>query len=74
MPNRIEIEVPKWNEIRKKNHQNIIDLYEDKIILICPVCKFTVQDQPHKDVRSHPHKVQVVCQNPECNYVDYRLE
>lgn len=74
MSNYIKIEVPEWNDIRQRNHQMIIDLYENKILLICPECKNTVQDQPHKDVRNHPYKVQVVCQNPDCNYVDYRLE
>ena len=68
------VTIPEWNRDLHNHYDMVKKLHDNKIILICPICASTTKDQAHVDTSSYPYRRQVTCDNPECDYVDYRSE
>lgn len=71
----IYMTVSQWNRDREKHYELVKELQKGLIHLVCDACKYPVADQVHVDETQKPkNKRQVICINPDCSRVDYRIE
>jgi hypothetical protein len=62
-----------WNEMRQAEYESW-NSFPKKSPVKCPKCRSDMLDQYHVDYNSGPPaRRQVICTNPKCIYVGYRL-